>query len=108
MGELERKLCRVLGGTGATNTSTASFMHEILEVKRFSSWKGLLDEGATRADANELMKLQGRLLPQELQSHVHPFKLRGLRNYTVKVLVRLEFMCEMHAIRSKHLGRPNV
>ena len=106
--ELERKLGRVPGNTGATSNNGTQFVPEFVEIKGFCSWKERLDKGATRADASELMKLLMPLLPQELQPHVRPFELRGLRNYSIKIPVNSDVIREVKGIWSENLKAQRV
>ena len=106
--ELERKLGRVPGNTGATSNNGTQFVPEFVEIKGFCSWKERLDKGATRADANELMKLLMPLLPHDLQPRVRPFELRGLRNYSIKIPVSSVVIREVKGIWSENLKAQRV
>ena len=54
-------------------------------VKGFCAWDDRLEKGATREDAEQLMKLLLSLLPQQLHQSVKPSQLRGMRNYSIKI-----------------------
>ena len=52
--ELERRLGRVPGGSGPNGDG---FSPEYVEVKGFCAWDERLEKGATRSDAEDLLKL---------------------------------------------------
>ena len=106
--ELERKVGRVPGGSVAAGTSNSRFSPEFVEIKGFCSWSERFMKGATRADAGELLKLLTPLLPQDLQQHVRPFELRGLRNYSVKVPINPECIREIKGIWSENFKAKRV
>ena len=71
-----------------------------------------LSNGASRADATELMKLLMPLLPESLHQHIKSFELRGLRNYSIKIPVGPSVIREvkgiwMDAMKSKTVVGPN-
>ena len=106
--ELERKLGRVPGGSGIAPGNQGQFVPHFLELKGFCPWKERLTNGATRADATELLNLLIPLLPEDLQKHVKPFELRGLRNYSIKVPIEPSVIREVKGIWSDNLKQKTV
>ena len=83
---------------GIAKQHVESFSPEFMEVKRFCSWDERLEKGATRDDAEELLKLMLPLLPAQLRQHFKPFSLRGLQNYTDKIVVEASVIREVKGI----------
>ena len=93
--EVERKLGRTPGGSGQ---NSITFSPAFVEVKGFCTWDERLEKGATREDADNLVKLLMPSLPAQLQQRVKPFSLRGLRNYSIKIQIEPSFIREIKGI----------
>ena len=103
--QLERQHGHAPGGNGG---SSASFVPEFLEIKGFCAWDRRLEHCATRDDATELMKILLPLLPNDLQPAVKPFRLRGMRNYSIQVPVGHSVMREVKGIWADAFKSKNV
>jgi hypothetical protein len=80
------KLRSGLGGSSSTRAgSEGQFEPTYVELKGFCDYQDRFEKGITRGEAEALVERLKRSVPEALRADIGPLRLRGLRNYSIRV-----------------------
>ncbi|CAK0843534.1 unnamed protein product [Prorocentrum cordatum] len=79
-------------------SSTSSFSPGHVRIKGWCQYSERLDEGVTRAEADEFRNKLLQKIPKEIQHHVGPIQLRGGRNYSIRIKIHQDVLQEVHSL----------